>query len=67
MRSVVYSKTGGPEVLSLADRPTPECGVGEVRVRMHVSGVNPTACSIMVPNQDGSGIVDAVGRRVQEP
>lgn len=79
MRSVIYSKTGGPEVLSLAERPTPECGVGEVRVRVKVSGVNPTdwksrkgsapgeptAFSIMVPNQDGSGIIDAVGVGVQ--
>ena len=79
MKSVIYSKTGGPEVLSLAERPVPECGVGEVRVRMQVSGVNPTdwksrkgsapgeptAFSIMVPNQDGSGIIDAVGMGVQ--
>ena len=53
----------------------PDCGPGEVRVRILVSGVNPTdwksragttpdqptAFPVMVPNQDGSGVVDAVG------
>ncbi|MDP1879144.1 MAG: NADPH:quinone reductase [Actinomycetota bacterium] len=78
MRSVTYSSTGGPEVLSMMDRPVPECGANEVRVRILVSGVNPTdwksragdgpgqptAFPVMVPNQDGSGVVDAVGADV---
>ena len=66
--------TGGPEVLSLRDRPEPEPGPGEVRVRIHVSGVNPTDWKARlggprpagpfaerVPNQDGAGVIDAVG------
>ena len=70
MRAVVYSEPGGPEVLQLVDRPTPEPGPGEVRVRVAVSGVNPTdwksrangpVASPKVPNQDGAGVVDAVG------
>ena len=73
MRAVVYSEAGGPEVLRLVERETPEPGEGEVRVRVHVSGVNPTdwksrqggrgplAFPELVPNQDGAGVVDAVG------
>ena len=69
--------TGGPEVLSLTDRPAPEPGPGEVRVRIHVSGVNPTDWKARlggprpagpfaerVPNQDGAGVIDAVGAGV---
>ena len=42
VRTVVYAETGGPEVLRLADEPVPEPGPGELRVRVHRSGVNPT-------------------------
>ena len=75
MRAVVYSETGGPEVLRVVERPVPEPGPGEVRVAVRVSGVNPTdwkarrgsssggrlAFPEVVPNQDGSGTIDAVG------
>ena len=42
MRAIVYSEGGGPEVLRLVERPDPTPAPGEVRVRVHVSGVNPT-------------------------
>ena len=74
MRAVVYSKTGEPDVLHLTERQVPEPGPGEVRVRVSVSGVNPTDWKgrrgdapgepvdpSQVPNQDGAGTVDAVG------
>jgi NADPH:quinone reductase len=71
----VYSETGGPEVLRLVDRDVPEPGAGEVRVRVSVSGVNPTDWKArsrgeappfpeVVPNQDGAGTIDAVGEGV---
>jgi NADPH2:quinone reductase len=79
VRAITYSQTGGPEVLTLADRPKAEPGPGEVRVRVHRSGVNPTDWKArrgarpgapvsppQVPNQDGSGVVDAVGEGVEE-
>ena len=57
-----------------AERPLPVPGVGEVRVRVQVSGVNPTdwkarsgagsGDSGKVPNQDGAGVVDALGEGV---
>ncbi|HEU5156750.1 MAG TPA: NADPH:quinone reductase [Streptosporangiaceae bacterium] len=74
MKAIVYTRTGGPEVLQLVERPVPEPGPGEVRVKVHVSGVNPTDWKSrggsatagggfpeQVPNQDGSGVIDAVG------
>jgi len=78
MRAIVYRETGDPSVLELVDRDAAEPGEGEVRVRIVVSGVNPTdwksragatgalAFPEIVPNQDGAGIVDAVGPGVDD-
>ncbi|MBT2500920.1 NADPH:quinone reductase [Curtobacterium sp. ISL-83] len=79
MRSVVYSKPGPSSVLTLEERDVPEPGAGEVRVRVVVSGVNPTDWKArqggtygdglpfpeITPNQDGAGVVDAVGDGVE--
>ncbi|BDZ50365.1 NADPH:quinone reductase [Frondihabitans sucicola] len=74
MRSIVYTHKGSPDVLQLVDRDPVEPGPGEVRVRLVVSGVNPTdwksrtntdpAFPEVTPNQDGAGVVDAVGQGV---
>ncbi len=40
MRAVEISSPGGPEVLRVADRPTPQPGPGEVLVRVAAAGVN---------------------------
>lgn len=70
MRAIVYSSAGGPEVLRLVDKQVREPGPGELRVRIAVSGVNPTdwksrsgtdPSGEQVPDQDGAGTVDAVG------
>lgn len=79
MRAVVYDRTGDPDVLRLIDRALREPGPGEVRVRIHRSGVNPTdwksrrgggpgqpVVPAQTPNQDGAGVVDAVGQGVDE-
>ena len=42
MGAIVYSKTGGPDVLRLVERSVPVTTAGQVRVRVHISGVNPT-------------------------
>jgi NADPH:quinone reductase len=77
MRAIEYSTTGPAEVLTLVDRPDPVPGPAEVVVRIAVSGVNPTDWKAragggdravlprpQVPNQDGAGVVVAVGRGV---
>ena len=75
MRAAIYER-GGPaaEVLELRDVPDPEPGPGEARVRVTVSGVNPTdwkgrkrgggEFERVIPNQDGAGVIDAVGEGV---
>jgi NADPH2:quinone reductase len=62
--------------MRIEDVDLPEPGPGEVRVRIHVSGVNPTdwksragitprpIARFQVPNQDGAGVIDAVGAGV---
>ena len=40
MRSVFVSRTGGPEVLELQERPDPEPGPGQVVVDVEAAGVN---------------------------
>jgi NADPH2:quinone reductase len=73
MRAVVYTESGDASVLELVERDAAEPGPGEVRVRIVRAGVNPTdwkfraggmgelAFPEIVPGQDGSGVVDAVG------
>lgn len=77
--AVVYTETGDASVLHLVEREIAEPGPGEVRVRVVVSGVNPTDWKSrtggapgekppfdeVVPNQDGAGVVDAVGDGVE--
>ncbi len=76
MRAIAYSEHGDTSVLRLVDRPVPAPGPGEVRVAVHISGVNPTdwksrsgltvrgSFDEVVPNQDGAGVVDGVGEGV---
>ncbi len=73
MRAIVYSEPGPSSVLHLAERPVPEPGPGQVRVRVVRAGVNPTdwktrtgaaramAFPEVTPGQDGAGVIDAVG------
>ncbi|WBQ03209.1 NADPH:quinone reductase [Kribbella sp. CA-293567] len=76
MKAIVFDQLGSADsVLRVTDRDVPEPGAGEVRIRIAVSGVNPTDWKARtglyggepvesVPNQDGSGVVDAVGPEV---
>src|SRR3954451_89592 len=74
MLAARYERTGpAAEVIEIGEIPVPEPGPGEVRVRIAYSGVNPTdwksragstaglSGDFQVPNQDGSGTIDAVG------
>jgi len=76
MRAAYYERKGpAPKVLVIGDVPDPQPGPGEVRVKIHFSGINPTDTKLrggwdgnmempfprVIPHQDGSGLVDAVG------
>jgi NADPH:quinone reductase len=77
MRAAVYDRYGdAAEVLRVTEIDEPEPGPGEVRVRMELSGVNPTDWKsrsgltprpingFQVPHHDGAGVIDAVGEGV---
>jgi NADPH2:quinone reductase len=75
MRAAWYSHNGeAKDVIVLGEMPTPEPGPGEVRVRLHTSGVNPSDVKSrrarplsdprIVPHSDGAGVIDAVGTGV---
>jgi NADPH2:quinone reductase len=76
MLAAIYTG-GGSGALEVTEVDTPEPGPGEVRVRIVISGVNPTDWKSLrgaptpewgfaVPNQDGAGVIDAVGAGVDE-
>jgi len=70
-----YSEQGAAhDVLHVGEQPTPEPGPGEVRVRLHASGANPSdwkvrrggfgrglAAPLVIPHSDGAGEIDRVG------
>jgi NADPH2:quinone reductase len=75
MRAALYSRNGpARDVLEVTDLPTPEPGAGEVRVKLAVSGVNPSDVKsragrpltgdYIVPHSDGAGVIDRVGSGV---
>lgn len=75
MRAAWFEKFGdATDVLTVGELETPIAGPGEVLVRLHTSGVNPSDVKkragsfpnlldggLVVPNSDGAGIVEAVG------
>ena len=78
MKAVEISEPGGPEVLRLTDRPEPQPGHGEVRIKVAFAGVNrpdvlqrsgsynPPPGASDLPGLEASGTVDAVGAGVTE-
>ena len=78
MRAAFYRSFGdAAAVLEVGDVEKPTPGVGEVLVRLSVSAVNPTdwkarrgsrsmEFALVIPNQDGAGVIEAVGPDVDE-
>lgn len=78
MRAAWFESFGSAkDVLQLGEIETPSAGPGEVLVRVHTSGVNPSdvkkrAGSFptllddgpVIPNSDGAGVIEAVGNGV---
>jgi NADPH:quinone reductase len=79
VRTVIAERLGGPEVLKLTERDTPEPGPGQLLVDVAAAGVNfadiyrregspPYAGDApYFPGMEGSGTVAAVGAGVEEP
>ena len=77
MRAAYFRRVGpAREVLEVGDIPEPEAGAGQVRVRVAASGINPADVKrragmrgelpfpLVVPHDDGAGVIDAVGEWV---
>ncbi len=78
MKAAWYEEQGrAREVLQIGDLPEPTIGKGEVWVRVHASGVNPSDTKSrsgweglslrfpqVIPHQDGAGVIEAVGEGV---
>lgn len=77
MRAALYRDMGkAAEVFRVEEVHRPEPGSGEVLVRVHASGINPTDYKarsgavprpidgFQIPHQDGAGIIEAAGAGV---
>lgn len=80
MRAAWFEKFGtAKEALVVGDLPKPQPGPGEVLVRLHTTGVNPSDVKkragafpnlldggLVIPHSDGAGVVEAVGEGVNQ-
>ncbi len=74
MRAIRFDKTGGPEVLTLADVPKPEPKAGEILVKHQAIGINfidtyhrSGLYPVRLPSglgMEAAGVVEAVGEGV---
>jgi NADPH:quinone reductase len=79
MRAVGITEFGGPEALHIVELPDPEAGPGEMRIRVHAAGVNPTDTVLRsgaraaqlkdvpppyVPGMDAAGVLEQIGEGV---
>ena len=77
MQAAYYDANGpAAEVLRFGEVALPDVGPGEVRVKVHASGVNPSdvktraglarrmAFERVIPHSDGAGVIEAVGAGV---
>jgi NADPH2:quinone reductase len=77
MRAVLVSEFGGPEQLRLGESADPVAGPGQVRIAVHVAGVNPVDAGnradggwagLRLPcilGYDVAGVIDGVGEGVR--
>jgi len=76
MRAVEITKTGGPEVLQIVQRPVPQPGYGQVRITVAFAGVNrpdalqragaynPPPSASDLPGLEAAGVISALGEGV---
>lgn len=64
MRVVIASRPGGPEVLTVTQRPVPQPGTGEALVRVIAAGVNRADLMQRAGNYPGTAAVADLGLEV---
>ncbi|MFZ0805652.1 MAG: quinone oxidoreductase, partial [Candidatus Sulfotelmatobacter sp.] len=75
MKAIRVQHTGGPEVLQLADVPTPQAKPAEALIKVSVAGVNSIDGHFrdgslrtpvpFIPGQEGVGVVESVGAQAK--
>lgn len=78
MKAAWFERYGpARDVLKVGELPAPEPGPGEVRVRVHASGINPSDVKRrsgirehagypkIIPHSDGAGVIDALGPGIE--
>jgi NADPH:quinone reductase-like Zn-dependent oxidoreductase len=77
LKAVLFHKHGGPDVLEVADFPTPEPGPGQALVRLHAAALNRLDLWVRegwpglrlplphISGADGAGVVAALGPGVE--
>ena len=80
MKACWYEKTGpAKDVLQFGNIETPVAKAGEARIKIYASGINPADVKLrsgfstygynfpfVIPNSDGAGVIDQVGKGVTE-
>jgi len=74
MKAVIITRPGGPDVLEIQERPKPEPGLGQIRVRVRASALNradlmqregnypvPPGVTAEISGMEYAGEVDALG------
>ncbi|RWY57360.1 NAD(P)H-quinone oxidoreductase [Mucilaginibacter gilvus] len=77
MQAIIITQPGGPQVLQLAERPTPSHGATEVLVKVMAAGINrpdvfqrkgnyppPDGAPIDIPGLELAGVISEVGADV---
>ena len=77
MKAVVITKPGGPEVLSIQERPVPEPLAAEVLIKVFAAGINrpdifqrkgnyppPPGAPPDIPGLEVAGVIEAIGEQV---
>jgi NADPH2:quinone reductase len=78
MKAIVFTQTGGPEVLTLSDVPKPDVRPGMVLIKVHAIGVNFADTRFRqgtyvvkpklpdTPGMEAAGVIEAVGDGVTD-
>ncbi|APX18012.1 hypothetical protein BWR17_19165 (plasmid) [Phaeobacter inhibens] len=71
--AIAFGQGAAKDSFRIEDRPVPQPGPGDVRVRIHASGINPSDYKVrsgaqgplpdgdVIPHSDGAGVIEAVG------
>jgi NADPH:quinone reductase-like Zn-dependent oxidoreductase len=80
MKAVTFAQYGGPDVLEVTEQPEPHPGVGQIRIAVRASAVNPYDWKVrsgamhqflpvefpVIDGSEAAGVIDEVGQDVTD-